>query len=90
MRFQISEQGGLYNAEILLEGDNLGCFLLQSAAVAAPDFIREAGVVADIAGMVAQINDAIRKSYGQFELPPVELIRLQQQSFKSISWLYTI
>ena len=53
------EQGGLYNAATLLEGDNLACFLLQSVAVAAPDFIREAGVIADIAGAVSQINNAV-------------------------------
>lgn len=58
-RFLLSEQGGLYNAETLLDGDNLGCFLLQSVAIAAPDFIRGAGVIADIAGAVSQINNAV-------------------------------
>ncbi|CAF9920832.1 MAG: hypothetical protein HETSPECPRED_004374 [Heterodermia speciosa] len=51
--------GGLYNAETLLQGNNLGCFLFQSLAVAAPDTIRGAGVIADIAGAVAKINNAV-------------------------------
>lgn len=54
--------GGLYNAETLLQGNNLACFLLQSVAVASPDIIRNTGVIADIAGAVAQINDAVTKA----------------------------
>lgn len=52
-------QGGAYNSETLLQGNNLGCFLYQSVAAAAPDLIRQGGVIADVVGAVAKINSAV-------------------------------
>ena len=49
----------MYNSENLLQGNNLGCFLFQSAAVATPDLVRNAGVISDVVGAVNQVNDAV-------------------------------
>ncbi|MCJ1424428.1 hypothetical protein MMC29_002316 [Sticta canariensis] len=54
--------GGAYNAETLLQGNNLGCFLFQSIAVAAPDLIRQTGVIADVLGAVGKINSAVAQA----------------------------
>ncbi len=62
-------QGGLYNAETLLEGDNLSCFIFQSVAVAAPDLIRDTGVIADITAAVAQINNAVVQAISSLGCP---------------------
>lgn len=55
-------QGGAYNAETLLQGNNLACFLFQSAAIAAPDQIRQTSVIADVLGAVAKINSVVAQA----------------------------
>ncbi|KAL8830412.1 MAG: hypothetical protein Q9191_001441, partial [Dirinaria sp. TL-2023a] len=54
--------GGLYNAATLLQGNNLACFLFQSVAVAAPDLIRDTGVLSDVEAAVAQVNKAVAQA----------------------------
>ena len=55
----LSTQGGAYNAETLLQGNNLACFLFQSISLVAPDLIRQTGVIADVLGAVGKINAAV-------------------------------
>ena len=63
------KQGGLYNAATLLQGNNLACFLFQSVAVAAPDLIRDTGVIADVVDAIAQINNAVAKALSGMGCP---------------------
>ncbi|KAI4157730.1 MAG: hypothetical protein LQ342_008048 [Letrouitia transgressa] len=61
--------GGLYNSGTLLQGNNLMCFLYQSVAVAAPDLIRNAGVISDIISAVAKINQAVAQAVSGLGCP---------------------
>ncbi|MCJ1462824.1 hypothetical protein MMC07_001427 [Pseudocyphellaria aurata] len=61
--------GGAYNAETLLQGNNLACFLFQSVAVAAPDLIRQTGVIADVLSAVNKINSAVAQATGGLGCP---------------------
>ncbi|MCJ1263364.1 hypothetical protein MMC22_003234 [Lobaria immixta] len=61
--------GGAYNAETLLQGNNLGCFLFQSAVLLAPDLIRNTGVIADVLGAVAKVNTAVAQAVSGLGCP---------------------
>ncbi|KAL9033247.1 MAG: hypothetical protein Q9214_007606 [Letrouitia sp. 1 TL-2023] len=61
--------GGAYNAATLFQGNNLACFLFQSAAVAAPDLIRNTGVIADVVGAVAKVNNAVAQALNGLGCP---------------------
>ncbi|OJD35700.1 aromatic peroxygenase [Diplodia corticola] len=49
--------GGLYNAQSLLQGNNLACFGFQAAVQFAPDLLK--GIVKDLAGALGQLGDAL-------------------------------
>lgn len=68
-------KGGLYNSEILLQGNNLACFLFRSVAVAAPDLVRHAGVLSNIQVALSQFNNAVAQAVSSFGCP-----RLSQYS----------
>ncbi|MCJ1429149.1 hypothetical protein MMC29_007062 [Sticta canariensis] len=61
--------GGAYNAETLLQGNNLACFLFQSIAVAAPDLIRQTGVIADVLSAVNKINSVVAQAISGLGCP---------------------
>jgi hypothetical protein len=49
--------GNVFNAQTLLEGNNLMCFAFQAASEGAPDVLR--GLVGNVAAAVAKLTDAI-------------------------------
>ena len=53
----------------MLEGNNFACFLFQSVAVAAPDLIRDTGVLAEIESAIAQVNNAVAQAVRSFGCP---------------------
>ena len=45
------------------------CFLYQSVAIAAPDLIRNEGVISDITSAVAQVNQAVAQAVSGLGCP---------------------
>ena len=45
------------------------CFLFQSAAQATPDLVRNTGVIADVLGAVAKVNNAVNEALSGLGCP---------------------
>ncbi|KAF4542401.1 Chloroperoxidase [Lasiodiplodia theobromae] len=59
--------GGLYNAQTLLDGNNLACFGFQAAVQFAPDLLK--GLVKDLAGALGQLGDALTSAISGLGCP---------------------
>ncbi|KAK0653933.1 hypothetical protein DIS24_g5642 [Lasiodiplodia hormozganensis] len=59
--------GGLYNAQTLLDGNNLACFGFQAAVQFAPDLLK--GLVKDLAGALGQLGDALTSALNGLGCP---------------------
>lgn len=68
--------GGVYNAQSLLQGNNLGCFALQFAQEAAPDLLK--GIFSDIGNAVAKLNTAIGNALSPLSCPELKSIDQSQ------------
>jgi hypothetical protein len=68
--------GGVYNAQTLLQGNNLACFAFQAAILQAPDLLK--GLVSDVTGAVAQIVDSLGGSLGTLACPQLESLDERQ------------
>ena len=62
-------KGGVYNAQNLLEGNNLACFMFQVSAIATPDLLTNGGVISDITAAVAKVNAALGNILGPLGCP---------------------
>ena len=70
--------GGVYNAQNLLEGNNLACFGYQAAVLSAPDLLK--GLVSDVAGAVSALTESLGDSLGQLGCPQLE--RFDREQFE--------
>lgn len=71
--------GGVYNAGNLLQGNNLGCFLFQLTSFMMPDMISEAGIIGDVANVVAGVTDSIKLNLAPLNCP--QLTNIDKRSF---------
>ncbi|GME35481.1 hypothetical protein GTA08_BOTSDO05233 [Neofusicoccum parvum] len=62
--------GGVYNADTLLEGNNLGCFFLQAAQAGLPDILN--GVLSDLAPALDLLNSAVSPVLADLACPQLE------------------
>ena len=62
--------GGVYNAQNLLEGNNLACFAFQAAVLEAPDLLK--GLVSDITGAAGKIASTLTDTLVQLGCPQLE------------------
>lgn len=67
---------GVFNAENLLEGNNLACFGFQAAIQFAPDLLK--GLVSDVSGAVSEITGSISDSLKVLGCPVLESIDEKQ------------
>ncbi|EME38644.1 chloroperoxidase-like protein [Dothistroma septosporum NZE10] len=61
--------GGVYNAETLLQGNNLGCFLFNGMEFFMPDLISNGGVIGDVSGVVSSLTGTITSLLAPFNCP---------------------
>jgi hypothetical protein len=54
--------GGVFNSASLTEGNSLACFAMRFATQAAPDLIKESGVLSDITGAMLNLTSALGQS----------------------------
>ncbi|TVY13783.1 Aromatic peroxygenase [Lachnellula arida] len=59
--------GGVYNAQTLLQGNNLGCFFFQAAQQGIP--VALSGIVSDLAPVVALVNQYISPVLSELNCP---------------------
>jgi hypothetical protein len=59
--------GGVFNAETLLQGDNLGCFFFQAAQQGIPSILK--GLVADLAPVISLVNQYISPVLNDLNCP---------------------
>ena len=78
--------GGVYNEKNLLEGNNLGCFAYQSAALLAPDFLSKKFHSIDLA--LAQITNAFSNALAPLNCP--ELQDTRQAPIGAVPWLQEV
>lgn len=71
--------GGVYNVETLLAGDNLACFLLQTAQLAAPDFLKP--IFNDITGPLGVLTATTTGLLNSLGNCP-ELVDVDQSKFQ--------
>lgn len=64
--------GGVYNAKSLTQGNNLGCFAFQSAALLAPDFLSKQFKNADAA--LAALNKVLGGALAPLGCPQLKKI----------------
>jgi hypothetical protein len=61
--------GGVFNAQTLLEGNNLACFAYQAVSIASPDILR-GGLLGDLASKAVQtLTDALNPVLATFNCP---------------------
>jgi hypothetical protein len=68
--------GGAYDAQSLLQGDNLICFAFQAAQQGAPDLLK--GLVGDLTGALAQLNAALTHVFAELSCPRLMTIAESQ------------
>jgi hypothetical protein len=59
--------GGVFNAETLLQGDNLGCFFFQAAQQGIPSILK--GLMADLAPVISLVNQYISPVLNDLNCP---------------------
>lgn len=64
--------GGVYNAQSLFEGNNLGCFTLQTAQAAVPDLLKP--VFLDVGEGVAELSSAFSNALSPLSCPQLTSI----------------
>lgn len=73
--------GGVFNAQTLLEGNNLACFAFQAISVASPDIIR-GSILGDLAQTAVQtFTDALNPVLTTFNCP--QLIKYDKSLFEA-------
>jgi hypothetical protein len=71
--------GNVYNAQTLLEGNNLMCLAFQSASEAAPDILR--GLLGNVVLAVQKLTDALNPIIAELGCP--ELTKYDTTLFKA-------
>lgn len=59
--------GGVYNAQTLLQGNNLGCFFFQAAQQGLPSVL--SGIISNLAPILALVNQYISPVLGLLDCP---------------------
>ncbi|KAI5356853.1 Putative chloroperoxidase [Septoria linicola] len=66
--------GGVYNAQMLSQGNNAMCFGSQFLAQAMPDMIKCSGVLGDLTGSLSSFTSAFNTAFGGLNCPQLEKI----------------
>lgn len=73
--------GGVFNAQTLLEGNNLACFAFQAISIASPDILR-GGILGELAQTAVQtLTDALSPVLATFNCP--QLIKYDKSLFEA-------
>lgn len=73
--------GGVFNAETLLEGNNLACFAFQAVSLASPDILR-GGLLGSLAQSAVQtLTDALKPVLTSFNCP--QLVKYDKSLLES-------
>jgi hypothetical protein len=59
--------GGVYNAQTLLQGNNLGCFAFQAAQQGIPAVLK--GIISNLAPVLALVNQYLRPVLSELNCP---------------------
>jgi hypothetical protein len=69
--------GGVFNAQTLFEGDNLGCFFFQAVQQGIPSVLK--GIISDLTPLLALVNQYISPVLDELNCPA--LITFDQSAF---------
>jgi len=72
--------GGVYNAQMLTQGNNLACFAMQFAEQAAPDLVKCSSVLASATSALSKLSSQVSTSLKDLSCP--QLTKIDQDQFK--------
>lgn len=72
--------GGVFNAQMLTQGNNLACFAMQFAQQAAPDMVKCSGVLSSVTGALSNLSSQVSASLAGLSCP--QLTTIDEDQFK--------